>query len=317
MRPDVSIVIVSFNTRELLRGCLSSIHAACAGRTHETFVVDNQSHDGSADMVAQDFPWVRLVRSPQNLGFAGGNNVAFRLVNGRFVYCLNPDTVSHPRSIAILIDELERHPEIGYIGPKLLNQDGSHQLSAYRFHTVISGLFSWSMLGLDRRYPRSRHCLSLHHQHGCDTPIDVNWLTGAAILTRAEIVNDVGGYNEAYFLYAEEIEWCWRMHRAGWVGRYEPSAVVTHIRAASTSHLNDSYAFHGHNPELLILSHRQLARQTLGWSGNVVSWTLHLVGLSAAFMRNIPPMPKRNAETRRKAMLWIKYLVRTPTRKKH
>ena len=313
--PDVSIVIVSFNTRDLLRDCLSSIHAACAGRTSETFVVDNQSHDGSADMVAEEFPWVRLFRTERNLGFAGGNNCAFRHVTGRFVYCLNPDTVSHPGSISFLLDILERDPRIGYVGPKLLNVDGTHQLSAYRFHTVLSGLFSWSMLGFDRRFPKSRHCLSLHHQYGYDTAIDVDWITGAAIMTRAQVVADIGGYNEAYFLYAEEIEWCWRMHRAGWIGRYEPGAVVTHIRAASTSHLSDSHAFHGHNPALLIESHRRLARQTLGRPGQALSTALHLLGLSAAFLRNVPPMPRRNASTRRKAFLWIKYLLRTPVRK--
>ena len=313
--PDVSIVIVSFNTRELLRNCLRAIPAACAGRTSEVFVVDNQSHDGSADMVEKDFPSVRLVRSERNLGFAAGNNLAFKLATGRFIYCLNPDTVSHPQSISILVDELESDQRIGYIGPKLLNSDGSHQWSAYRFHTVLSGFFSWSMLGLDRRFPDSKHSLSLHHKFGCDTPMNVDWITGAAILTRAEIIGEVGGFNAEYFLYAEEIEWCWRMHRAGWIGRYEPRAVVTHIRAASTSHLNDSHAFHGHDPVLLISAHRRLAQQTLGTTGMAVGFVAHLVGLSVAYLRNIPPLPGRNAATRRKAYLWIKYMIRTHSRK--
>jgi len=308
-------VIVSFNTRDLLRDCLRSLPEACAGRSSEVFVVDNRSHDGSADMVEREFPGVRLVRSERNLGFAAGNNLAFGLARGRFVYCLNPDTVSHPGSVATLVEALEGDPRIGYVGPKLLNSDGSHQWSAYRFHTAFSGFFSWSMLGLDRRFPGSKHALSLHHLHGHDSPIDADWITGAALMTRAEIVGAVGGFNADYFLYAEEIEWCWRMHRAGWIGRYEPRATVTHVRAASTSHLDDSHAFHGHDPALLISGHRRLARQTLGTVGMAVGFVAHMAGLSAAYLRNIPPLPGRNAATRRKASLWLKYMVRTHPRK--
>jgi hypothetical protein len=312
--PDVSIVIVSYNTVDLLRDCLRSIAAAAEPFTHETFVVDNQSRDGSADMVEREFPSVRLIRAPRNLGFAAGNNAAFALATGRLVYCLNPDTVSHPGSLATLVRVLDGDPAIGFVGPKLLNADGSHQLSAYRFHTVLSGFFSWSMLGLDRRFPRSRHCLSMHHLHGCDTAFDADWLTGAAILARRSVIDRVGGFDEGYFVYAEEIEWCWRMQRAGAPGRYEPASVVTHIRAASTSHLDDSHAFHGHDPRLLIESHRRLARQTLGVPGAALSQALHLLGVSLAWARNLPPLPGRNPATRRRAWLWMRYLL-TPTRR--
>ena len=314
--PDVSIVIVSYNTVDLLRECLRSIPRSVEPFTHETIVVDNLSRDGSADMVEREFPGVRLVRAERNLGFAGGNNAAFRIARGRLVYCLNPDTVSHPGSLATLVRLLDGDSTLGYVGPKLLNADGTHQLSAYRFHTLLSGFVSWSMLGLDRRYPRSRHCLTLHHLHGCDTPFEVDWLTGAAILTRRSIIDRVGGYDERYFLYAEEIEWCWRMHRAGWRGWYEPGAVVTHVRAASTSHLDDSHAFHGHDPSLLIESHRRLAVQTLGLPAAVASQALHLAGVTLAWLRNVPPMPRRSPGTRRRAWLWMRYLVRpTPRRR--
>jgi GT2 family glycosyltransferase len=307
--PDVSIVIVSYNTIGLLRNCLRSIPESVEPFTHETIVVDNMSRDGSADMVEREFPEVRLIRAPRNLGFAGGNNAAFKLTRGHLVYCLNPDTVSHPGSLAGLIRLISSDHSLGYVGPKLLYEDGSHQMSAYRFHTPLSGFFSWSMLGLDRRFPRSRHCLSLHHLHGCDEPFEVDWLTGAAILTRQSVIEQVGGYDDGYFLYAEEIEWCWRMHRAGWRGRYEPSAVVTHIRAASTSHLDDAHAFHGHDPSLLIRGHRRLAVQTLGLPRAIVSQLTHLAGVSLAWLRNVPPLPGRNPATRRRAWIWMKYLV--------
>jgi hypothetical protein len=307
--PDVSVVIVSFNTRELLRAALASLPSAAGPRTIEAIVVDNASQDGSAEMVERDFPSARLVRAGANLGFARANNLAFGLARGRFVYCLNPDTVSHAGSIDRLVRVLEDDPRIGYAGPKLLNSDGSHQLSAFRFHRVFSGFVSWSMLGLDGRFPHSPHALSLHHAYGCDTMIQAEWLLGAAILTRPEVIARTGGFDERYFLYAEEVDWCQRMHEAGWIGCYEPAAVVTHVRGASTSHLDHTAAFNGHDPRHLVESHRRLALHTLGPLGLVVSQASHLAGVSLALLRNLPLVPGRDVAKARKAALWIRYLL--------
>jgi len=308
-QPDVSVVIVSYNTRDLLREALASLTAAAGPRTLETIVVDNMSKDGSADMVEREFPEVRLIRAERNLGFAGANNLAFDLARGRFLYCLNPDTVSHDGSIDTLVRVLEEDPRIGYVGPKLLNADGTHQLSAYRFHRLFSGFVSWSMLGLDGRFPHSPHALSLHHAYGCDERIQTEWLLGAAILARREAIETSGGYDERFFLYAEEVEWCQRMHERGWIGCYAPEAIVTHIRGASTSHLDHTHAFNGHNPRLLVESHRKLARRTLGPVGLVLSQASHLAGVALAWMRNLPVLPGANAEKRRKAALWMRYLL--------
>lgn len=307
--PEVSVVIVSFNTRELLRAALASLPDAAGGRAIETIVVDNDSHDGSADMVERDFPGVRLVRAGENLGFARANNLAFRMAQAPFVYCLNPDTVSHAGSIDRLARVLEGDPRIGYVGPKLLNADGSHQLSAFRFHRLFSGFVSWSMLGLDGRLPHSPHALSLHHAYGCDTMIQAEWLLGAAILTRREVIAQTGGFDERYFLYAEEVDWCQRMHEAGWIGCYEPAAAVTHIRGASTSHLDHTAAFNGHNPRHLVESHRRLALRTLGPLGLVVSQASHVAGVSLTLLRNLPILPGSDAAKARKAALWIRYLL--------
>ncbi len=307
--PDVSVVIVSFNTRDLLRDALASLPAAAGKRSLEVLVVDNGSIDGSAEMVAREFPWVRLIVSGANLGFARANNLAFREARGRFVYCLNPDTVSHAGSIDRLVRVLEEDPRIGYAGPRLLNADGSHQLSAFRFHRLFSGFVSWSMLGLDGRFPHSPHALSLHHAHGSDGAIQAEWLLGAAILTRPEVIASTGGFDERYFLYAEEVDWCQRIHAAGWFGCYEPSAVVTHIRGASTSHLDHTAAFNGHNPRYLVESHRRLALRTLGPLGMVVSQAAHVAGVTLTLLRNLPPLPGRDPAKARKAALWIRYLL--------
>lgn len=307
--PDVSIVIVSFNTRDLLRACLASLPAAAGPRTFETIVVDNDSRDGSDGMVEREFPGVRLIRSGRNLGFAAANNRGFAEARGRFLYCLNPDTRSHPGSIDALVRILETEREVGYVGPRLLNDDGTHQLSAYRFHTALTPFVSWSMLGLDRRFPHSRHATSMHHAYGCDEPFRAEWLLGAAILVRRETLERAGGFDESYFLYAEEIEWCHRMARAGWRGRYAPEATVTHVRSASTSHLDDAHAFKGHDPRLLIHAHRHLSRQTLGPLGAIAYTASHVLGMSLALARNLPPMPRRDPAKARAARLWIRYLL--------
>jgi N-acetylglucosaminyl-diphospho-decaprenol L-rhamnosyltransferase len=307
---DVSVVVVSFNTRDLLRRCLASVPLACGNLRFEILVADNESHDGSAEMVRHEFPHATLLEGHGNIGFAKANNLAFRQCRGAFLFCLNPDAEAHPGSIETLVDAMRLDPSIGYAGPRLLNPDGSHQWSAYRFHTVLSPLYSWSMLGLDRRHPRSRHCMSLHHAHGVDAAIDAEWLLGAALLVRREAYEACGGFDESFFLYAEEIEWCARLAAGGWRGRYLPAATVTHVRSASTSHRADAHAFHGHDPTLLIEAHRHLARKTLGTVGMLAQQTLHVAGLSLALARNLWPMPGRSEAKARAATLWIRHLLR-------
>jgi len=307
--PDVSVVIVSYNTRDLLRDAIASLEVAAGSTTYEVIVIDNMSKDGSAEMVEAEFPRVHLIRAERNLGFAGANNRGFAVARGRYVYCLNPDTRSHEHSLETLVRVLDEDPRVGYVGPKLLNADGTHQLSAYRFHRLFSGFVSWSMLGLDGRFPHSRYALSLHHAYGNNARIQAEWLLGAAILTRAVTIAHAGGYDEDFFLYAEEVEWCQRMHEHGWIGCYAPEAVVTHIRGASTSHLDHAHAFNGHNPRLLVESHRKLARRTHGPIGMFVSQSAHLIGVACALVRNLPGLPSASAEKRRKASLWIRYLL--------
>lgn len=311
---DVSVVVVSFNTRDLLRRCLASVPAACGELRFEVLVADNASQDGSAEMVRGEFPNVAVLEGHGNVGFAKANNLAFRRCRGDFLFCLNPDAEAHPGSIETLVSAMRCDASLGYCGPKLLNPDGSHQWSAYRFHTVLSPLYSWSMLGLDRRRPGSRHCMSLHHAHGADATMDVDWLLGAALLVRREAYEACGGFDESFFLYAEEIEWCARLAAGGWRGRYLPAARVTHVRSASTSHRADAHAFHGHDPSLLIEAHRHLARKTLGTVGMVAQQALHVAGLSLALGRNLWPMPGRSGEKARAASLWIRHLLRPPGR---
>lgn len=226
---DLSIIVVSYNTEALLRACLHSIPAACAGLTHETYVVDNVSSDGSAEMVRREFPGVHLTVAPSNLGFARANNLALALPEvqeSRYVLLLNPDTEAAPDSLAALVRFMDAHPDAGACGPKLLNTDGSIQRNGGKFPGVLRDFLS--VTGL-RKLAMRRYEIALGYgREDFDTLVEVDQVSGACLLARGEVLEKVGPLDERFFMFYEEIDWCWRIKRAGWAVYYVPEAVVTH-----------------------------------------------------------------------------------------
>src|SRR5579884_2047770 len=233
---DLSVVIVSYNTREMLRACLCALPAAAEGLEFETFVVDNASPDDSAGMVAAEFPQVHLIANTDNPGFARANNQALALSKGRYVLALNPDTEAEPGSLTALVRFMEAHPEAGACGPKLLNSDGSLQHNGRRFPTPwreflgVSGLRNLNRAAFDR---------VLHF--GRDN-FDVEWETdevsGACLMLKHTVMDQVGMLDEDFFMFYEEIEWCWRIRKAGWKVMYVPQARVVHHWMASVRQQN-------------------------------------------------------------------------------
>ncbi len=237
---DVSIVILNYNTRDHLRACLTALQAE--GSTSvgggplsaEVIVVDNASSDGSADMVVSEFPWVYLVRSPQNSGFAVGNNLALRRARGDAILILNPDTLLSRNGIASLLETLSRHPEAGIVGPKLLKPDGSMHLACRRSFPTPDVAF-YRVSGLSRVFPRSRifgrYNLTFIDP---DSAMEVDSVCGACLLVRRSVVQRVGLLDERFFMYGEDLDWCLRTRQAGWTVRYEPSVVVQHQHGAAS-----------------------------------------------------------------------------------
>jgi N-acetylglucosaminyl-diphospho-decaprenol L-rhamnosyltransferase len=242
LTPDLSIVVLNYNTRDHLRVCLASIAAegsttlgrADAPYAAECIVVDNASTDGSANMVAAEFPWATLIRAPRNGGFAYGNNLAVPKTRGRSVLLLNPDTALPPGTLATLLTSLAEHPEAGIIGPKLLRPDGTIHLACRRsFPTPDVALFRLS--GLSRLFPRSR----LFGRYNLtfvdpDVPLEVDSVCGACLLIRRDTLERIGPLDERFFLYGEDLDWCLRAKQAGWTVRYEPAAVVRHQHGAAS-----------------------------------------------------------------------------------
>lgn len=260
---QLSIIIVSWNVRDLLRTCLRSIQVGKGNLNLDVIVVDSYSSDGSPNMVAQEFPWVHLIRCSENVGFPKGNNIGILHASGQYVMLLNPDTEVIGNALARLVAYLDQHPDIGVVSPQLLNPDGSVQSSRRRFPTLTTGIFESTWLqpyapnGLMNRY----YALDLSDQ----AIADVDWVVGAAMVVRQEVIGQVGDMDEAYFMYSEELDWCKRIKEAGWRVVYLPMAQVIHHlgksseQAVTARHLYFQRAklryfqkYHGKVPALIL-----------------------------------------------------------------
>jgi GT2 family glycosyltransferase len=233
MTPDISVVIVSFNTRDILRECLTTLLRESGGIASEIFVVDNVSRDGSADMVEREFPQVRLIRSDVNLGFAAANNKAFPLAAGRYVVLLNSDAFPRPLALRRSIDYMDADQTIGLGGARLVGRDGSWQPSARMFPSFLNDFLVLS--GLSSKFPGSRF-FGRGDRTWADQnlPADVDWVPGAYSIIRREALTQAGGFDEDFFLYYEEVDLCRRIRNAGFRICYWPDVAVVHLGGESS-----------------------------------------------------------------------------------
>jgi N-acetylglucosaminyl-diphospho-decaprenol L-rhamnosyltransferase len=224
--PDLSIVIVSWNVHTLLRACLASIQDGKDTLEAETIVVDSASSDGTPEMLQTEFPWVRLIEPGENVGFSKGNNLGMEASRGRFVFLLNPDTEVVGNALPQMVTYLDAHPEVGVLGPQLLNMDGTIQSSRRRFPTAWTAFFEATWLE-----PIAPQAILTHFKMlDCpdDQTLSVDWVTGAALLARREAIEQVGGMDTGYFMYSEELDWQRRIKEAGWQIAYIPAAKIIH-----------------------------------------------------------------------------------------
>jgi GT2 family glycosyltransferase len=239
----LDIVIVSFRSRELLARCLRSLeaHPAAAGTTVQ--VVDNASADGTAELVAREFPEVRLHANDRNAGFAAASNQGIRAGAARFVLLLNPDTVVEAGTLDRLLAVMDDHPEVGISGPRLVREDGELDHAAKRsFPTPLSAFGYFSGFG---RLTGGRGALAGYTAPGvAGGPVDA--VNGAFMLIRREMLERLGDLDEGYWMYMEDLDLCYRASRAGWTVWYEPSATATHVKGGSAGIRGPRlvYAFH-------------------------------------------------------------------------
>ncbi len=228
---DLSIVIISWNTRALTLACLGALGPAVAPLRAETIVVDNGSTDGTPAAIRTAHPNVLLLESGCNLGFAAGNNAGLAAARGDFLCLLNPDTLPAPGALAALVAFLRAQPTIGAAGPRLLNPDGSEQAVGFAFPTLAQVFLDFFPFGgrfaasrLNGRYPDAPR----------DRPFPIGFPLGACIVARRAAVVAAGPLDEGFFLYSEEVDWCRRMTRAGWPIWCVPTATVVHYGGQST-----------------------------------------------------------------------------------
>lgn len=245
---DVSIIIVNWNTRQLLRECLQSISRHAGEVSFEVIVVDNHSTDASAEMVAAEFPQVHLIRNKDNRGFAAANNQGIAIARGRYVLLLNSDTQVLEGTLAKSIAFADAHPKAAVVGCRTVFPDGRLQINCYLFPGLLN--LGLSLTHLAFIFPRNRFLGRRRLTWwNYDTPRQVDGVAGCFMLTRAEAIRQVGPLAEDYFMYSEDTDWCWRFARAGWKVMYTPEPRLIHVRAASSDQCET---------EMLLLQRRAL-----------------------------------------------------------
>ena len=264
--PILSIVIVNYKQRDYTAQCLESLRAAAPALDHEIILVDNASADGSADWLAEHYPEVRLIRSPENRGIAGGNNLGIRAARGRYVLLLNNDTLVQPGTLEEAVAYLEAHPDVAGVGGNLLNPDGSFQSGCVDFHSLGQVFLIVTKLGpLFRRYYPSHP--------PADTPREVDWMSTAFMAFRREALEQVGLVDEEFFIYSDETDLQYRLRQAGWKIVYLPTLRTIHFGGKSLSPWRRRHLFYR---GLLLFFQKHLG------PGHTVALRLLLAGTSVA-----------------------------------
>ncbi len=245
---DLAIVVLSFNTRDLLRNCLRSVSESAGDIRFQTCVVDNGSTDGSVEMVRDEFPSVHLIVNRTNLGFSAGNNVGLRWfgfsrsVNGlvderlpRYALLLNPDTIVPPTAFADMVAFMDERPEIGVAGPRVRRPDGSLDRACRRSFPTPAVSF-YRQIGLSRLFPNSRRFNAYNLEYLPEDAVHpVDSVVGAYMQIRREAIAQVGLLDEAFFMYGEDLDWAKRIKDAGWQVWYNGEVEITHVKEASSS----------------------------------------------------------------------------------
>lgn len=289
---DLGIVIVNWNTRDLLRACLRSLVESRSGQPSnfrfEVIVVDNASTDGSAETVRAEFPDVTVIESSTNGGFAYANNLGLHrfgfggkvAASPRYALLLNPDTVVPSGALAALVDYMDAHGDVGAAGPKLILPDGSLDLACRRSFPTPEISF-WRMTGFSKLFPQNRRFGRYNLTYlPIDQETEVDSVVGACMLVRGAAIAAAGLLDEAFWMYGEDLDWAFRIKRAGWKVMYVPSVTIWHVkRAASRRSPRAQMEFWR---AMLIFYRKHYRAQTPAW--------LHLLILTGLLARGGKPM---------------------------
>ena len=315
-KPDVSIVIVSFNTASLTRQCLEKAQACKGKLSCEVIVVDNASHDGSANMVATEFPQVRLIRLATNRGFAGGNNPGIRAAAGKYILLLNSDAFLVQGVLENTVAYMDANPGIGVLGCKLTNPDGSLQPSARMLPGPLNKILHIS--GRASRFPTSRFFGRIDFSWwDHSTPRSVGWVVGAFFMIRHVVVEQIGGLDERYFLYFEEIDFCRTARRAGWDVLFYPFASVVHLGGQSSAGTSERRSVSGSQlTGIRITSELRYYRKWFGPAPALLMAGIEISWNAVVWLRNLFRRSELGAFRRQEAAAMIGLIASTLVRNK-
>ena len=265
--PDIAVIVVNYNTAGLTGRCLESLRQYGAGTLHEVILVDNASTDDSVAVITSRFPEVRLITNQQNVGFGPANNQAAEIATGKYLFFLNSDTELVEDSLAVLRDFLDRHPRAGAVGCRLVSPDGLVQPSAAYFPNLLRIVAGREVAAgaVRRHWPELAERLTFFiSPEDLQAPCQVDWCVGAALAVRREAFEAVGGFDPRIFLYAEEMDLCLSMARAGWEVHFTPKTTIIHAEAASSGR-----ALHPMRLARIAAGHRYVYYKHHGWKGRI------------------------------------------------
>jgi GT2 family glycosyltransferase len=232
----LSIIIVSWNVKDDLLRCLASLEENPPSESFEQIVIDNMSTDGTADAVRQEYPEVAIIENQKNKGFAVANNQGIKVSSGQYILLLNPDTIVHAQALDVLVGFLDDNPDVGVCGAKLLYADGSVQASVRRFPSFRAVLYRHTVFRLLRIFRADYRRWSMK-DFDYDRQMDVDQVMGSAMVVRRSVIEQVGGMDESFFMYYEEVDLCYRIKQAGWRIVFLPDAVITHLSGCSAKQI--------------------------------------------------------------------------------
>ena len=231
---ELSIIIVNYNVKEFLQNLLHSLQKSVSSITHEIIVVDNASDDGSAEFIREKFPQINLIVSQTNLGFSKANNIALKVSKGKFIFLINPDTIVSEDTITKMIEFLNEHPDAGLAGCKILNPDGSLQLACRRSFPGPWTSFC-KVTGLSALFPKSRLFARYNLTYlDENSTYEVDAISGSFMMMKREVYEKIGGFDEQFFMYGEDLDLCYRIQKNGYKVYYFPGTQIIHYKGEST-----------------------------------------------------------------------------------
>lgn len=296
---DVSILVVNYNTCQLTLDCLQSVYASKTQYRYEVIVIDNHSSDGSVEAIRAAYPDIMLIANEDNTGFAKANNQGMEVAGGRYILLLNSDTLVQPDTLDTMIQFMDTHPEMGASGCKVILPDGSLDKACKRGFPTPSASFYYAF-GWSKRYPDNPkyNQYQLGHLSPDDEyPVDV--LVGAFMMVRRETIEQVGGLDETFFMYGEDIDWCYRIKQAGWGIYYYPRTYIVHIKGGSARRrpLKIIYEFH----RAMWVFHRKHYKEKYSWITNIAVYAGITVKFGVALLKNkrsVPVKPDSGEQSR-------------------